>query len=377
MFEEYSSEIIAFIAIIILCIIYEIIKFRTAKNSKKQKIYEHIEKNTISKENSTLKLDKYNDDNDIFHDVLHDEIKEKFKKQRKLEEQKEHSTIKELVIEQETEKKLEEEVPSCSIEKRSVPPHGKITKDDFKEFSGNRILIAEDNIINQKVLKGLLADSGIEIAIANDGQEALDILENDRDFLMILMDAHMPRVDGFEATQTIRKNSKYDKILIVALSGDTATDDIKKMKKAGMDEYLEKPLKIDEFYNILYAYSVQSVETNIPISEPFNIEVGLQICGGDEKFYSDILNEFLEMYRNSAHELKDFLDTEKYKEADKLLLDIIGVTANIGAESLNKTASTVKIAIINKDKKEYLKLVTLYEQQLDNLISDIKNYHIN
>ncbi len=88
-----------------------------------------------------------------------------------------------------------------TIQKRSVPEHGKITKQNFSEFAGERILVAEDNPINQKVLLGLLAGSGIELVLADDGQEALDILENDTNFLMILMDAHMPRVDGFEATR--------------------------------------------------------------------------------------------------------------------------------------------------------------------------------
>ncbi|WP_434657042.1 response regulator [Sulfurimonas sp. NW9] len=86
----------------------------------------------------------------------------------------------------------------------SVPRHAKITKEDFKIFAGERILLAEDNLINQKVILGVLGDSGIEVVVANDGQEALDILKTDKNFLIILMDAHMPRVDGFEATRAIR-----------------------------------------------------------------------------------------------------------------------------------------------------------------------------
>ena len=362
MFEEYSSEIIAFVAIIILFAIYEIIKFKNASETKKKKTLKKV---------SILIPDEYDDNNGAFHDVIHNEVKEKLKKQRETEE---------FLVETEPEQEVEEETTEYSttshfIERRSVPPHGKITKDDFKEFSGQRILIAEDNIINQKVIKGLLADSGIEIVIANDGQEALDILEEDINFLMILMDAHMPKVDGFEATRTIRQNPKYDKILVVALSGDIATDDIKKMKEAGMSEHLEKPLKIDKFYDILYAYSGKSSAVNdTSITEPFDTTAGLEICGGDRDFYGEILNEFLSMYQNSAHELSDFLHTESFKEADKLLLDIIGVSANIGAKPLNKTASSIKTAILNKNKEEYSELITLYKKQLDNLISDIKNY---
>jgi len=96
-----------------------------------------------------------------------------------------------------------------------------ITKDNFKEFEGLRLLIAEDNLINQKVIVGLLKDSGINIKIANDGQECLDILAEDPNYPIILMDAHMPRIDGLEATRQIRANPAYDHITVMALSGDT------------------------------------------------------------------------------------------------------------------------------------------------------------
>lgn len=175
------------------------------------------------------------------------------------------------------------------IQKRSVPPHEKITKQNFSEFAGERILVAEDNLINQKVLLGLLAGSGIELVLANDGQEALDILENDTNFLMILMDAHMPRVDGFEATRIIRANPQYDHILVVALSGDTASDDIHKMKSAGMSEHLEKPLRMEALYKIFYAYTGNSAKkvnvTEFKITKNLDTKIGLETCGDDEGFY--------------------------------------------------------------------------------------------
>jgi CheY-like chemotaxis protein len=141
-----------------------------------------------------------------------------------------------------------------NIVKKDVPPHTKIFKKDFKEFEGFRILIAEDNLINQKVIKGILSESGIDLTILNDGQEVLKQLEKDDRFCIILMDVHMPNMDGFEATKAIRQNQKYSHITVVALSGDVATDDIKKMTMSGMQENLEKPLSMDSLYDILYAY---------------------------------------------------------------------------------------------------------------------------
>jgi CheY-like chemotaxis protein len=377
MFEEYSYEIIAAVALIILFLVYEIIKFKITPRIKEKKAPK-VKEELTSKEVTGVKLDQYDDNNGAFHDVIYKEIKEKIKKQKEIQEQETHPIITKVT--KKSEVKVQEEIPTKTlgkyvIDKRSVPPHTKITKEHFKEFAGSRILVAEDNIINQKVIKGLLADTGIEIIIANDGQEALDILQKDRDFLMILMDAHMPNVDGFEAARIIRKNPKYDKILVVALSGDTALDDIKKMQDAGMSEQLEKPLKISALYDILYAYSGKSATIQVPMTKELNGAIGLEICGGDEKFYNDILHEFVDMYKESTHELGDFLHNEQFEEASKLLLDIIGVTANIGAKPLNKTALEIKTALLDKQEASYLQLVDIYKKQLESLISDIINYH--
>lgn len=270
-----------------------------------------------------------------------------------------------------------------SIQKREVPPHGKISKENFQEFSGERILLAEDNIINQKVILGLLGDTGIEVVVANDGQEALSILQNDSDFTLILMDAHMPNIDGFEATKRIRANSDYDHIVVVALSGDTAADDIRKMSEAGMAEHLEKPLKMDALYDILYAYSGNNKESaadddaetiSVISTRELDGEKGLDICGGDETFYHEILSEFLQTYNDSDERLIDMLQNKELQKADKLLLDIIGVTANIGAIKLHNIATHIKDSLADGEEKSYLTLVQQYQHHLKILLEDIKEY---
>ncbi len=264
------------------------------------------------------------------------------------------------------------------IPKRSVPPHEKITKHHFCEFSGERIMVAEDNPINQKVIIGLLAESGIELVMANDGQEALEILENDSNFVMILMDANMPRMDGFEATRVIRANPKYDHILIVALSGDTATDDIQKMKDAGMDEQLAKPLRMDALYNVLYAYTAHDEHKNRPAATGettiLNIERGLETCGGDEAFYREILSEFITDYADASQQLGELLRANNLQGADALLLDMIGVSENIGAHVLGESASAMKLALKDTDERNYFSLFDQYQMLFEKLLEEIRAY---
>jgi len=382
--EQYQNELLALVAILILLVLYVIIK---RKRSTKEQTDNKEE--LLSEDKKELKTLKLEDESPL------EEPTTKESNQDSIEtpsQETPHKSENEFlvsgseegdfgVVESTPKKEKVKKEKVRAITKREVPPHDKISKEDFTEFAGKRILLAEDNIINQKVIKGLLADSGIEIVVADDGQIALDILEKDDDFLMVLMDAHMPRVDGFEATRAIRANPKYDHIVVVALSGDTAADDIKKMSEAGMAEHLEKPLKMDALYDILYAYSGEDESQDddeeyveVVITKSLDGEKGLAICGGDAEFYSDILKEFINSYEDSAEKLVEMLQKNDVANADKLLLDIIGVSANIGAESLHKTASTLKEALTSHDKSNISSLLKKYKKQLTELITDIKEY---
>ncbi len=362
MLDNYLYEIIGGVSLLIVLAIFFIIKSKTAETSKKQE-------DLLANSKPSLVETDFKDIQNESSEIVEDEYDTVLSGSEEGDFGEEETQVEE-----------EKEKLNKTIQKRAIPNHGKITKQNFTEFNGTRILVAEDNLINQKVLTGLLAGSGIDVVIANDGQEALDILEEDSDFLMILMDAHMPRVDGFEATRIIRKNPDYDHILVVALSGDTAADDIAKMKNAGMAEQLEKPLRMAELYDIFYAYSGEKKEQNsseyieVFMTKDLNGDKGLEICGGDEKFYKEILNEFISTYSDSTQELGDLLQNGQLKEADKVLLDIIGITANIGADPLNEIAHEIKVALSDTQEKSYLTLIDQYKIHLENLIKDVKNY---
>jgi len=348
---DYKNELLTVVtSILIIILIYRIIKRRKVKE------------NDFSKEDFFQKTVENQTTADV--DFKEKEVAKK--------EGKEEGNFGEDIHSEEKAPKIKK------ISKRAVPPHNKITKDDFQDFSGERILLAEDNIINQKVILGFLTDSGIEIVVANDGVEALNILKEDDDFVMILMDAHMPRMDGFEATRKIRANPKYDHIVIVALSGDIASDDIKKMNKAGMTEFLEKPLKIDALYDILYVYTPENNAENRAnndddVLELLNVEEGLEVCAGDKKFYHDMLKAFINNYGNSGDILTALFKDKKFHEIDMLLLDIIGVSANLGADKINDISQTTKKLIRNQNG-DFSSILAVYKENLKLTIKKIKDY---
>ena len=276
-------------------------------------------------------------------------------------------------------KKATETIASPRKKRESDPQRKKMRKDDLAEFSGNKVLVAEDNLINQKVITSLLAGSGIEIVIANNGQEALDMLEKNSDFQMILMDAHMPVKDGYQASQDIRDEPKYDHIPIVALSGDTSVDDIKRMRKAGMEEQLAKPLRIDALYDVMYCYfdidaKVDESDGETGDTDSLQASKGLDISGGDKELYNEILTEFVETYGESDHVLDGYFVHDDAESAKALLLDIRGIAANIGAEQLSETAEELREALLDHTEIKYNALFEKYREQLYFLLSDIKQY---
>jgi signal transduction histidine kinase/CheY-like chemotaxis protein len=125
-------------------------------------------------------------------------------------------------------------------------------KDKIKALGTHKILIAEDNIINQKVMKGLLLGTDLELEFANDGLEVLKYLQHTQELpKIIFMDINMPNLDGYMATLSIRRKPDYDSVIIIGLSGNSEPQEMEKAKNSGMQDYLLKPIQVEELYKVL------------------------------------------------------------------------------------------------------------------------------
>ena len=114
-----------------------------------------------------------------------------------------------------------------------------------------RILLAEDNPVNQKLAKMMLTKAGYQVELANNGQEAVEkYTASPENFDLIFMDVQMPVMDGMEATKTIREKG-FDTIPIVALTAHAMNGDKEKSFKAGMNDYITKPIKRELVFEIL------------------------------------------------------------------------------------------------------------------------------
>lgn len=114
-----------------------------------------------------------------------------------------------------------------------------------------RVLLAEDNPVNQKLAKLMLTKAGYKVEIAKNGQEAVDkFTSSPEDFDLIFMDIQMPEIDGMEAAETIRKKG-FDSIPIVAMTARAMKGDREKCLEAGMDDYISKPIKRETVYKMI------------------------------------------------------------------------------------------------------------------------------
>jgi signal transduction histidine kinase/CheY-like chemotaxis protein len=258
-------------------------------------------------------------------------------------------------------------------------------KEKLKELNGKRILIAEDNELNHKVISGLLSHTDIELTFVKNGREAIELLNSGIKFDMILMDINMPILGGYEATEQIRQNQKYNQIPIIALSADVTDVAIKKAISSGMQGHISKPIMVDTFYKKIFDTlkrplkhkenkAIDKKQRATSEFEELSISIGLDRCDNDENFYKLILQDFKKMYANSAQELKKLCKDMKFKEARHMAMDIKDVALNIGAYNLCESAATMEYEFEKASRSNWQELIRLYHQNITKLFQDIDRY---
>ncbi|TLU64121.1 response regulator [Thalassotalea litorea] len=120
-------------------------------------------------------------------------------------------------------------------------------------FPGTRVLLAEDFKLNQIVAKGLMEKLCLEVDIAENGKQVLQLIQR-HDYHLIFMDVHMPVMDGHEATREIRRHPQFDSIPIIALTADAQSHHIQQCLESGMNDFLAKPFLLSDIEKMLHKY---------------------------------------------------------------------------------------------------------------------------
>jgi len=211
---------------------------------------------------------------------------------------------------------------------------------------GTSIILAEDNLINQRIVNELLSKEGFDVTIANNGQEVIDILDKkEKEYKLVLMDIQMPVMNGREATIAIRNtDAKYRNIPIIAMTAHALEIERKKSLAAGMNDFLTKPVEMKALFTVLSKYiDIVSISINARKDQSVNLDFldtkeGIKNMFGDSVLYLEILYTFYNDYANFQSGFDTMFKEEDNEDLVIEVHTIKGLAATIGAKSLNEKA---------------------------------------
>jgi PAS domain S-box-containing protein len=260
------------------------------------------------------------------------------------------------------------------------------SEDDWKiqtldGIRGAHVLLAEDNKINQQVAEELLTQAGLKVTIANNGREAVEMLEDKNEYEAVLMDMQMPEMDGFEATGAIRQRPEFKDLPIIAMTANVMAGDREKCLEAGMNDHVAKPIEPDKLFKTLAQWiSTREGDTPQPAIqktvatettqvlpkhlEGIDIDEGLRRVGGNPKLYRKLLVEFSQDHREDVNAIRKALDQKDLETAQRIAHTIKGVSGSIGAADLHRDAESLDAALKEGKQNLYPELLSRLEDAL-------------
>ncbi|MBN1320104.1 MAG: PAS domain S-box protein [Thermoleophilia bacterium] len=279
------------------------------------------------------------------------------------------------------------DTPPQGGEQPAAGPQRIITRHTLAERARRRarILLAEDNPVNQKVALKALEKLGYNADVANDGAEALQATR-EKLYDLVLMDVQMPGMDGMEATRQIRdpqSGTLNPKVVIVALTAHAMAGDRQRCIDQGMDDYLAKPIKAADLQDIITRW-VQAPAVG-PESEPappslvstdpapavFDEKVLLNLLEGDRESAIEIANQYLADAPGQVTRLRDALAARDPVEARERAHALKGSSASVGAEAMRFCAADMEKKAVSGviDDAETAALMADLEHQLNLLLA--------
>ncbi|MGI0481857.1 response regulator [Geminocystis sp. CENA526] len=270
----------------------------------------------------------------------------------------------------------------------------------LKDIRGAKILLVEDNEINQEVAVELLEDVGFVVDVAENGLIAVKKVQA-KSYDIVLMDMQMPEMDGVEATIAIRQDSQFDDLPIVAMTANVMQGDRDRCFEAGMNDHLGKPIEPDELWKTLLKWikpfdRQDACATESPINNidnksgkanqgktedevilpenisGLNIQEGLRRVLGKKPFYLSMLRKFAVSQKNFQQDISIALANQDYSLAERLAHTLKGVSGNIGASEIQENAKNLESAIKNySDNLDSLLMRVILP--LNNLIEQLEN----
>ncbi len=288
------------------------------------------------------------------------------------------------------------EVFGKEVARKKYKEDSRVEEDQgMNAIQGARIVLAEDNEINQEIAVELLEDAGLNVTVANNGWEAVE-LAGQSEYDCILMDMQMPEMDGYEATRILRKNKKFKNLPIIAMTANTMQGDREKCLEAGMNDHVSKPINTKEMFEALIKWippreksdfvpmiherplkMTDEEEETHPSGLPgLDIKSGLLLVGGKEKLYRKLLGKFERDYTLATETIKKAWDNGDFEEAERQAHTVKGVAGNIGAKPVALSAGKIEAAIRNNDEQDKDSLLNQFDKDLKQVFESLKQLNL-
>ena len=258
-----------------------------------------------------------------------------------------------------------------------------ITRHTIKErkHSELRILLADDNEINRKLMAKLLTREGYPIDTVENGKLAYEAAMSGV-YNLVLMDVQMPDMDGFEATKAIRKSEPFGAHLpIIAMTAHALQGDRDRCLDAGMDDYLPKPISPDEVFKAIEKWIQKSAlieesaleedgRKTISVGKaPIDFQKAMPLFNFDEEFFLDMLGEFIERVQVVYNDLINALNLQDRATLSRIGHDLKGMAANFQAEKLSELGFQIEQKSKSASFDEIQKLLNEIEKEIQEVNS--------
>jgi len=253
-------------------------------------------------------------------------------------------------------------------------------------LQGVRLLLAEDNEINQQIAVELLEGAGARIDVANNGREAIEKLSaaGPLAYDAVLMDLQMPEMDGIEATQRIRSEARFAGLPIIAMTAHAMVEEREKCLRAGMADHITKPIDPQAMFQTLarWVRPAAAVATAAPTAtsdggialpdiEGLDAAQGLKRVAGNRKLYLSLLHQFADKQADAGQRLAAALKADRREEAERIAHTVRGVAGSIGLGRLQGVAETLEKAV--KARKGVKAAASAFEAELARAIASLRD----
>ena len=236
-----------------------------------------------------------------------------------------------------------------------------------KSFS---VLVVEDNKTNQLIAKTLLQQIGVESILAANGKEGVELyLQYKEKIALILMDLHMPVMNGYDAAAQIRKTSPN--VPIVAMTADVILGVKEKCAQSGIYHYISKPFDPDQFLQAIREVILESQGETFDEPKILDETVGLRNMGGDIEVYRQVLDEYYNENQETLEKLSLAVVEKRYADAAQIVHKVKSSSGSIGAKSLYELSIKLQKALDDNKEYEIALLQKDYNYILKKLLEEI------